>query len=149
MRTGERTNFFAIEDRHHMDTYVDGDHVWRFLGSSQAIKFDFQCAKCGRIVKLDNVVALALCVNCKDVCKAADMAKGDENTFVYLALCNETKHHEGNCVSEEEVQALTEYFNCRIKTPGKKILFVPCSMRGSIDFCQAETIADADLRELD
>jgi len=146
---GARANFFTLEDRHHMDTYVDGEHRWRFLGSSQAVKFDLECVKCGKVMKLDNVQALAMCVECKDKCKAALEGKGDENTWVYLALCTEAQHQKGECVTREECRALTDYFNSRITTPGKKVIFVPCILRESIDFCQAEIIADVGLKDID
>ncbi len=149
MRTGERANFFTLEDRHHMDTYVEGDHIWRFLGSSQSVKFDLQCEKCGDVVKLDTVVALAMCIDCKVECKAALKGKVQEGTWVYLALCNETLHQKGECVPDGETQALTEYFNSRIRTPGKKVLFVPCILRDSIDLCQAEIIADVGMKDID
>lgn len=151
MRTGERANFFTLEDRHHMDTYVDGDHIWRFLGSSQAINFDLQCRKCEKTVKLDRTQSLAMCVGCKDECKAALKGIKDEEgtTWVYLAQCNETLHQAGECVHHEETDALTEYFNSRIKTPGKKIIFVPCILRESIDFCQAEIITDFGMKDID
>jgi len=149
MKTGERANFFTLEDRHHMDTYIDGEHVWRFMGSSQAVKFDLKCEKCGKTVALDRTQALAMCVDCKENCKAGMKGRDNENTWVYLALCNETLHRKGECVTEEEVNALTEYFNGRLKTPGKKIIFVPCILRESIDFCQAEILADVGMKDID
>lgn len=151
MRTGDRANFFALQDRHHMDTYYEGDHYWRFMGSSQAVKFDLECGKCGEVVKLDRVQALAMCVGCKEDCKAAlaaDSVPG-ENVWVYLALCNETLHESGECVNRNETEALTEYFNARISTPDKRIIFVPCILRASIDYCQAEIIADIGMKDID
>ncbi len=148
---GGRTSFFALEDRHHMDSYVDGDHIWKFLGSSQAVKFDLKCNKCGKEVILEKTQALAMCVNCRDDCKAAAKGEGqgDENTWVYLALCVLSTHEYGECVPGEETRALTEYFNSKIKTPGKKIIFVPCILRDNIDFCQAEIIADVGMKDID
>jgi len=145
---GGRASFFTLEDRHHMDSYIDGPHTWKFLGSSQAVKFDLRCEKCGKEVILDKTQALAMCVNCKDNCKAAARAV-DPDTWVYLALCVQARHEYGECVPEEETTALTEYFNAKINTPGKKVVFVPCILRDSIDFCQAETIADVGLKDID
>jgi hypothetical protein len=134
-----------------MDTYYEGGHTWRFLGSSQAVKFDLECKKCGQVVKLDRTQALAMCVGCKDDCKANLAAKKEpgENVWVYLALCNETLHRSGECVKRNETDVLTEYFNARISTPDKKIIFVPCILRESVDYCHAEIIADVGMKDID
>ena len=102
-------------------------------------------------MKLDRVQALAMCVGCKDDCKAAARGKkdGEEEVWVYLALCTEALHRKGECVTQEECDALTEYFNSRIKTPGKRVIFVPCIERGSIELCQAEIIADIGMKDIE
>jgi len=148
---GGRASFFTLEDRHHMDSYIDGPHKWRFLGSSQAVKFDLQCSKCGKKVALDRTQALGMCVGCKEDCKASRKGKsaGGENTWVYLALCAQSIHEKGECVPAEECRALTEYYQSRIKSPGKRVIFVSCILRDSIDFCQAEIIADIGLKDID
>lgn len=147
---GGRASFFTIEDLFHRDTYADGDHRWRFLGSAQAVKFDLQCETCGKVVNLDKVIALMLCTECRDDCEAAmvKQQEGNEDAWVYVALCAYSTHWDGQCVGIEEVAALNEYFNSHIKTPGKKIIFVPCTMRKSIDLCQGEVIADVGMKEI-
>ena len=151
MRTSDRSNFFTLHDRHHMDTYYEGEHYWRFLGSSQAVKFDLECVRCGKVMRLERTQALAMCVGCEDDCKANQAGEEEPggNVWVYLALCNETLHESGECVTREETEALSEYFNSRIDTPQKKIIFVPCILRNSIDYCQAEIIADIGMKDID
>jgi hypothetical protein len=149
-RTGARAAFFTPEDKIHRDSYIEGKHHWRFMGSSQAVKFDLECEKCGELVKLDNVVGLAACLECKEDCLAFMEGKhlGGDDAWVYLAMCSLSTHEEGKCVTERETKALTEYFNSRIKTPGKKVVFVPDRLRANIDTCQAEVIADIGLKDL-
>jgi hypothetical protein len=147
---GGRLSFFSIEQTPPVDSYVDGDHIWKHLGSSQAVKFDLECTKCGKKVNLDSVVGLMLCTNCTTNCNAGALSTllGREHTWVYVALCANTTHIEGKCVGLEETRALTEYFNSRIKTPGKKVFFVPCSFVPNMDLCQGEIIADVGLTEI-
>jgi hypothetical protein len=148
---GARRSFFTLEDRHQMDSYKRGEHKWNFLGSSQAVKFDLKCSKCGKMVKIDKTMALMLCTECMEECEAGKRAKhaGGENTWVYLALCSDSSHLSKDCIPPEETQALTEYFNGRIRTPGKKILILPCTMRPGINTCQGEVLADAGMKDLD
>jgi hypothetical protein len=147
---GARQALFTPDDRQSVDSYAKGPHKWHYLSSSQAAKFDLKCTKCGKEVKMDNMVGLLHCTECKEGCKAGALAvhnKG-ENVWVYLALCGDTSHIAEGCVSEECTQALTEYFNSRIKTPGKKVLIVPCNYRPDIDTCQGEILADTGLKEM-
>jgi hypothetical protein len=134
-----------------MDSYKKGEHKWNFLGSSQAVKFDLKCQRCGNEVRLRNTMALMLCTECMQDCDAGRRARheGGEHTWVYLALCPESSHLSGECVGPDETGALTEYFNGRIRTSGKKILILPCNMRPSIDTCQGEILADVGLKDLD
>ena len=147
---GSRQSFFSPEDAPPVDNYAEGDHIWKYMGSAQAVKFDLKCDKCGEVVTLDSVVGMMLCTNCTQDCNAGALSKlvGKEKTWVYVALCADTSHVSGKCVNVEEVRALTEYFNSRIKTPGKKILFVPCSFIPNMDICQGEVIADTGLTDI-
>jgi len=149
--TGERANYFTLEDNPHKDTYMVDGNLWRYLGNSQAVKFDLACTKCGAVKKLDRTQALAMVIECNDDCRAAVYEKGldPETTWVYTAMCTEVSHKTGECVPEEETSALTEYFNSRIRTPDKKVIFVPCILLGGIDRCQAEIIADVGMKDID
>lgn len=147
---GIRAAYFTPKENYYKDSYVDGDHKWRFLGSSQAVKFDLECAKCGREVSLRNVTGLMMCVDCKDDCKAPMVGRdrAGDDAWVYLAMCTDPSHVSGVCVTPQETQALTEYFNSRIRTPGKKVVFVPCILMDSIDTCQGEILADIGMKDL-
>ena len=54
----------------------------------------------------------------------------------------------GECVSDEGLRALNEYFNEDIRDPAKKIVVVPCRLRRSVDTCQGVVLADVGLTEL-
>jgi hypothetical protein len=149
-QTGARRSFFSTEQNPPVDNYVEGEWTWKYMGSSQAIKFDLECTECGRVVNLDSTVGLMLCTNCSDNCNAGAMREllGGDGAWIYVALCSDTSHTKGKCVDLEATRALTEYFNSRIKSPGKNIFFVPCSFIPNIDVCQGEVIADIGLTEI-
>jgi hypothetical protein len=146
-QTGARASFFSLEDTPPVDSYVQGEYIWKYLGSAQAVKFDLECEKCGKRINLDSIMGLMLCTNCNPECNAGQLSKlvGKGKTWVYVALCSDTSHTGGKCVDPEETKALTEYFNSKIKTPGKRVLFVPCSFVINFDTCQGEVIADKGL----
>ncbi len=76
---------------------------------------------------------------------ALEQGKG---TSIYVALCADSTHASGRCVSDEGVAALGQYFNQRLRSGRKKIVVVPCSMCSDIDCCAGVVIADAGLTEL-
>jgi hypothetical protein len=43
---------------------------------------------------------------------------------------------------------LSDYFNSKIRTPGKKIVIVPCTMRPGINTYQGEVLTDIGLKEM-
>ena len=74
--------------------------------------------------------------------------KRDKNTWVYAALCANTSHGLGKCISEESIKALNDYFNFNLQDPLKKIIVVPCNLRKSVDICQGIVLADVGLTDL-
>ena len=148
-RCGARASFFSTEPTAPVDDYQDGKHFWTYLGSSQAVKFDLACDKCGHTVDLNDMMGLMLST-CRDPdCEVGRLAvEGGKGTWVYVALCADSTHASGKCVSDEGVQALTEYFNGNIKDPDKRIIVVPCRKCESIDTCEGIVIADIGLTEM-
>jgi hypothetical protein len=145
-----RISFFSEEPVPPIDDYHEGEHFWSYLGSSQASKFDLKCEKCGKEVFLGDLMALMLCWKCDPECGVCELASQDPDTttWVYLALCGDSSHASGKCLSEESIKALNEYFNAGIEDPGKRILVVPCKLRKSVDSCQGIVLADIGLTEL-
>ncbi|UCE60419.1 MAG: hypothetical protein JSU63_01465 [Phycisphaerales bacterium] len=144
-----RTSFFSMETVPPVDDYRDGEHFWTYLGSFQAVKFDLSCEECGEIVNLNDMMGLMLST-CRDPdCEVGRLATAQgKGTWVYVALCADSSHATGKCVSDAGVKALGEYFNANIKDPDKKVVVVPCRMCNSIDTCEGIVIADTGLTEI-
>jgi hypothetical protein len=148
-RCNARSSFFSEESRAPVDDHVEGDHVWTYLGSSQAVKFDLACARCDRIVELDDMMGLMLSTCKEPECGVARIAaEAGPGTWVYVALCADSTHGSGRCVSSAGIQALSEYFNAGIKRRNKRVIVVPCIECKSIDTCQGIIIADTGLMEI-
>ncbi len=144
-----RSSFFSTEPVAPIDEYQEGKHHWINLGSSQAVKFDLECDGCGKVVVLDDMMGLMLST-CEDQrCEVArTAAEGGPGTWVYVALCADSTHASGKCVTEASVAALAEYFNANIKAADKEIVILPCIKCRSIDLCRGIVIADAGLAEM-
>jgi hypothetical protein len=137
-----------MEAQPPVDDYVDGEHFWTYRGSYQAAKFDLACDSCGEQVDLDDLMGLMLST-CEDpACSVARTAReAGEGAWVYVALCADSSHASGRCVSERGIQALTEYFNANLKNPNKRIIVVPCRECSDIDTCEGIVMADTGLTE--
>ncbi len=146
-----RISFFSEEPVPPQDDYREGDHFWSYLGSSQASKFDLKCRKCSRVISLKEVMALMLCMRCDPECgvyKAGGAGGKGQKTWAYVALCANTSHASGRCVSKAGVEALNEYFSRVVQGPEKKIVVVPCELRKNVDSCQGIVLADVGLTEI-
>jgi hypothetical protein len=145
---GARSSFFSVEPVPPVDEYKEGDHRWEFLGGYQAVSFNLHCATCGQKVDLSDMVALKLSTCDDPECRVGSLARElGRGASIYVALCADSTHASGHCVSDEGVQALTEYFNQRLRPGRKKIVVVPCSMCSDIDVCRGIVIADVGLTE--
>ncbi len=146
----QRISQFSQEPVPPIDAYREEAHFWSHLADYQASKFDLACEKCSKEVRLRDVMAMMLCMRCDPECgvyKAGSREK-DRKSWVYLALCANTSHASGTCISEAGIRALNEYFNQDLRDPGKKIVVVPCDLRRSVDACQGVVLADVGLTEL-
>ena len=127
-----RASFFSTEPTPPVDDYQDGEHLWTYLGSFQAVMMGLMLS------------------TCRDPeCEVARIADREgKGTWVYVALCADSTHASGKCVSDAGIKALTEYFNGNIKDPNKNVVVVPCVKCKSIDTCQGIVIADTGLTEI-
>ncbi len=147
---GQRISFFSQEPVPPIDDYREGEHFWSFRAGYQATMFDLKCDKCMKLVALNDVAALMLCMRCDPECgvnKLYAKQKG-RAPWVYVALCTNTSHPDGACVTDAGIRALEEYFNAGIREQGKEIIVAPCSLRVSPDMCQGIVLADVGLTEL-
>jgi hypothetical protein len=145
---GARSSFFSTEPVPPIDDYREGFHFWSYLGSFQAVKFDLRCAECGQTVDLSDVNALMLSTCTDPDCAVGGLVRerGGEPR-VYVAMCADNTHAAGQCVSEEGIRALNQYFNQGVD-PDRQVTVVPCRMCNSIDKCRGVMIADTGLTEL-
>ena len=146
----QRISQFSEEPVPPIDAYLEDEHFWSHLGDAQASKFDLQCETCGKDVRLRDVMAIMLCMRCDPDCgvyKAGSKSKKGK-TWVYVALCANTSHKSGACITKDGIAALNEYFNQGLHDPDKKIIVVPCELRRSVDVCQGIVLADVGLTEL-
>jgi hypothetical protein len=148
-RCHARASFFSTEPTPPVDDYHDGKHFWSYISSSQAVKFDLICDRCGELVVLDDMMGLMLAM-CRDPeCEVGRLvAEASKGTWVYVALCADSTHESGKCVSDAGIQALTEYFNTNLRSPNKRVIVVPCIKCCSIDRCEGIVLADTGLTEI-
>ena len=146
---GARSSFFSTEPAPPVDEYHEAGHFWIHMGSFQAVKFNLECSDCGTTVELQDMNALML-----STCEDPDCAVGEirkqrgPGAWVYVALCADSTHASGTCVSSGGIEALNQYFNQSIEDPKRGVIVVPCRLCNSIDTCRGIVIADVGLTDL-
>jgi len=145
---GIRSSFFCTERVAPVEEYREGKHFWITMGSYQSARFDLQCRDCGKTVDLDDVFGLMLS-ECTDAgCPVGAIAsRQGPGSMVFVALCEDSTHAKGICVSSEGIAALNDYFNRDIEALGRRVVVVPCKTCNSLDKCRGTIIADTGLTE--
>ncbi len=140
--------FFSYEEVPPKDEYKEGEHYWNYAGSAQSFKFDMECTKCGKSVSFESLMGLMHCVGCNARCHLNILSQIGEmqNIWLFAALA----YHLGNEIDLpiENLEVLTDYFTSRLRTPGKKILVVPGSLRHDPDTCRGEMLKDVGMLSL-
>lgn len=146
---GGRLSFFSDEPVPPIDEYREGRHFWTYMGDFQTVKFDLACRACGRTVNLNDVngVMLSECTD-PDCQVGALVRRQDPGSLVYVAICPNTTHSAGKCVSSEGIEALNQYFRAKLAPAGRKVTIVPCKFCSSIDRCRGTSIADVGLTDI-
>jgi hypothetical protein len=148
-KCGARSSFFSAESVPPIEEYQDGRHFWKYLGSSQTVKFDLKCRVCGKIVSLNDMNGLMFSECTDQDCQVGVLvSQQGPNSLVYVAVCPDTSHSKGKCVSNEGIEALNQYFNANLGHLGRKVIVVPCKMCNSIDKCRGTTIVDVGLTDI-
>ena len=144
---GKRISYFSAEALAPRDEYAEGDHFWEYLASYQAVNFNLVCKECAERVDLHDMTGLMMSL-CEDPhCDVGALARElGRKASLYVALCADTSHESGTCVSDRGVAALTEYFN-QSRAGRRKIVVVPCKMCDRIDRCRGIVLADAGLTD--
>jgi hypothetical protein len=139
----DERRYFSEEHTPPKEEYRDGEHFWDYLGSSQSVKFNLKCEKCGEKVVLDELLGLMTCSGCITDCDfnmIAGICEG-QRIWVYGALlyrCEDARKPE----TAGKLAVLSQYFNDRIQTPGKKILVLPDWLVKDFDQCRCTVLED-------
>lgn len=140
--------YFSYEEVPPKDEYKEGDHYWNYAGSAQSVKFDMECSECGKVVKFEDLMGLMQCAQCNESCYLNILSKICEHQNVWLYAALSYKAGEEIDLPVEKLDVLSDHFTCRLRTPGKKILAVPGSLRKSPDICKGEMLRDVGMLSL-
>ncbi len=138
--------YFSLEEKPPIEEYKDGEHFWNVSGHAQSIRFDLQCKKCGKLVKMDELAGLMMCSACEDNCKAYSLMQELEKdrTWVYLAF-GFLPFDEKKQLNEEQISILEDYFNQRRKSSTSKIKILPGHLIDNFSICYGDIINDVDM----
>jgi hypothetical protein len=93
-------------------------------------------------------MGLMLCAGCDAGCYINIISRICEcqNIWVYAGL----SYSSGDQVDlpAEKLEVLTDYFTSRLRTPGKKILVLPGSLRRRPEACRGDVLKDVGMLSL-
>jgi hypothetical protein len=140
--------YFSFEEAPPKEEYKEGDHYWDYAGSAQSIKFNMKCARCGKAVAFDDLMGLMQCVGCDAACYINIISRicESQNIWVYGGLSYQSGAEVD--LPAEKLEVLTAYFTSRLRTPGKKILVLPGSLRRNPETCRGEILKDVGMLSL-
>ncbi|MGQ9603225.1 MAG: hypothetical protein ACUVUU_03345 [bacterium] len=140
--------FFSYEDAPPKDEYREGEHYWNYLGSAQSVKFEVECTGCGKKIAFGPFVGLMHCTGCDEKCHINILSRicEGQNVWIFAALAYDENGEVDLAV--ENLEVLTDYFSGRLRTPGKKILVVPGSLRRDPNLCRGEMLKDVGMLSL-
>ena len=146
---GGRLSFFSAEPVPPIEEYREGHHFWAYDASFQTVKFDLKCRACGRIVNLNDVNGLMLSECTDSDCQVGALVRHQgPDSLVYVAVCPNTTHSTGKCVSSEGIDALNQFFMAKLAPLRRKVTVVPCKLCNRIDKCRGTSIADFGLTDI-
>lgn len=140
--------YFSFEETPPKEEYKEGDHYWDYAGSAQSIKFNMRCSCCGKAVSFESLMGLMLCSGCDAGCYINIISRicEGQNIWVYAGLSYSSGDQADLPV--EKLEVLTNYFTSRLRTPGKKILVLPGSLRRNPETCRGEILKDVGMLSL-
>ena len=112
------------------------------------LKFNLKCSECGEEVVLDELLGLMSCSGCTADCNFNMIARicEGQRIWVYGALLYE-REDERKPETAGKLAVLSQYFNDRIRTPGKKILVMPGWLIKDFDMCRCTVLEDVGMFE--
>jgi len=142
---GKVSTCFTFHDKSPLEPCHEENHFWNFMEGDQSFHFDLKCAKCGTLVKFDELVGLMLCTGCDETCEVDILKRKLEpqDTRVYIAL-GYRPIEERKQLPQEKFAVLKDYFSQQCKSLKCKIKIVPHEMVKNIASCYAEAIKDVE-----
>ncbi len=140
------TTYYSLEERPPIEEYQEEGHFWNTLGHDQSIRFDLQCEKCGKLVKMEELAGLMMCTGCEEDCKVYSLMKDleKERTWVYVAF-GFLPFDERKQLDQEQISILEDYFNQRRKSLTSKIKIVSGDIIDNFSLCYGDIIKDEDM----
>jgi hypothetical protein len=140
--------YFSFEDAPPKEEYKEEEHYWNYEGSAQSIRFSMKCGACGKVVTFEELTGLMQCMACDGGCYIniiSQICEG-QNIWVFAGL----SYKAGTEIDlpVEKLDVLTSYFTSRLRTPGKKILVLPGSLRKNPETCRGEILKDVGMLSL-
>ena len=108
---GARSSFFSTEPVPPRDEYREGEHIWEYLSGDQAVSFGLRCDLCGQTRPERHDRPHDVAVRGPRLPGRTPGGTAGDRASVYVALCGDSTHESGHCVSDEGVAALEAYFN--------------------------------------
>jgi len=142
---GKVSTCFCFHDKPPLETSREQEHFWNFVEANRAFHFDIRCRMCGKLVKLDDLVGLMVCVGCDDKCAVYGERQklGAEGGRVFIALGRRPLDERKQLVPEK-LAVLEEQLMQQAESLGLKVRVVPHEMVRNIDSCYAEVVKDAE-----
>ncbi len=118
------------------------------MESDPSFHFDLKCAKCGTLVKFNELVGLMMCTGCDETCEVDILRRKLEPeatpTRVYIAF-GRRPIDDRKQLPREKFAILEDYFSQQCKSLKCKIKIVPHEMVKSIASCYAQAIKDVEM----
>jgi len=147
---GLRT-YFCVEDRPILgDKYREGHCFWARVENAQSFRFDVRCARCGQLVKLDDLMGFLECTGCLPDCPVELLQAELEPTRTWILVAFGFLSKERTLPLEPfKVDVLTEYFNQRRDTTRSRIRIVSFDLIEDLSRCQGQFIHDVGMLSLE
>jgi hypothetical protein len=139
--------YFSTEDTPPIwDKYREGDCFWNRVQTSQSIRFDLKCKKCGHSENFEEIMGFLYCTGCIPDCEVEVLQRKmeDERTWILVAF-GFLPEDRSRPVPMYKLDILSDYFNQRRDTSRSKIKIVSFSMIEDISRCKGELIHDVGL----
>ena len=143
--------YFSFEDVPPLEEYKEGKEYWKYIGSAQSLKFNLKNKTTGEVVQLNELMGIMYpTIDDPDnnVYQIQQIAENNK-IFIYIALTYRDPSVKGRKLTDEQLTALNEYFNNRLRSPGKKILILPENICGDPSKCKGEILTDIGLTTYD